>query len=114
MNNLLILLTCLIGTIVIELIIGIILGINNKKDILTIILVNVITNPIVVFVPRIIYKYYGYKEEIIVLVFLEILTILFEGYIYHTRFKYKKLNPYFISLLLNLISYFMGEFIKML
>ena len=41
----------LICTIIIELLVSIILGIRNKKDILNVILVNIITNPLVAVIP---------------------------------------------------------------
>ena len=109
-----IMLRCLILTIIIELIIGIILGVRDKKDLLNILLVNVITNPIVVSIPILIYLYYGYKYEIISLYVLEILTVIVEGFIYSKTLKYKKINPFLLSLLLNLSSYLIGELINML
>ena len=41
-------LLCLVSTIIIELIISLILGVRNRKDIVNIILVNAMTNPLVV------------------------------------------------------------------
>ena len=110
----LIMIRCLICTIIIELIIGFILNIKDKKDIFYIILVNIITNPIVVLIPTIIYIKYGYIYRNIVLCILEILTVLTEGFIYYKVFKYKKINPFIISLLLNLSSYLIGEIINIL
>ena len=103
---------CLIFTIVIEVIVGIILGIRNKKDILNVILVNVVTNPIVVSVPILIYLYFGYNYEKISLYILEVITLFVEGFIYLKVLNYKKLNPFLISLLLNLSSYLIGELIN--
>ena len=58
-NMPLIMARCLILTIVMELTFAIILGIRNKKDILNVILVQVLTNPIVVTVPYLIYVEFG-------------------------------------------------------
>ena len=105
---------CLILTIIIEVIIGIILGIRNKKDLLNIILVNVVTNPIVVSFPILIYLLFGYNYEMLSLYILEIVTLFVEGFIYKKVLIYKKINPFLISLILNLSSYLIGELINYL
>lgn len=108
----LIMLRCLILTIIIEVIIGLILKIKNKKDILNIILVNIITNPIVVSIPVYINIKFGLLERNISLIILEILTLFVEGFIYKEVLNYKKINPYLISLILNMSSYLIGEIIN--
>lgn len=105
---------CLLLTIIIEVIVGLLIGIRNKKDIINIILVNIVTNPIVVSVPILIYLYFGYKYERLSLYILEIITLFVEGFIYLKVLNYKKLNPFLISLLLNLSSYLIGELINYL
>ncbi len=105
---------CLILTIIIEVIVGIILGIRNKKDILNVILVNVVTNPIVVSFPILIYLLFGYNYEMLSLYILEIVTLFVEGFIYKKVLIYKKTNPFLISLILNLSSYLIGELINYL
>ena len=109
-----ILIRCLILTIVIELIVGLILSIRNKKDIFSIIIVNVITNPIVVLSQSIIRIKTNYTIEVIGIIILEILVVLVEGLIYKKVLKYKELNPFIFSLLLNSSSFFIGELINML
>ena len=108
----LIMLRCLILTIIIEVIIGLILKIKNKKDILNIILANIITNPIVVSIPVYINIKFGLLERNICLIILEILTLFVEGFIYKKVLNYKKINPYLISLILNMSSYLIGEIIN--
>ena len=51
MNLLLIMIKCLLCTIVIEILIALVLNIKDKKDLLYVVLVNILTNPIVVLVP---------------------------------------------------------------
>lgn len=115
LNNLpLIMIRCLLLTIIIELIIALIIGIRDKKDIINVILVNVITNPIVVLLPIIIYIKFGYTFEKISLYILEVLTVLLEGLIYKKVLKYKKINPFLISLILNLASFLIGELLNKL
>ena len=105
---------CLVLTIIIELVIAIIIGIRNKKDILNVILVNVFTNPLVTSIPIFIYLKYGYNAEKVSLIILEIFAFVTEGFIYSKVLKYKKLNPYLISLILNLSSYLIGAVINSL
>ena len=108
----LIMLRCLILTIIIEVIIGLILKIKNKKDILNIILANIITNPIVVSIPVYINIKFGLLERNICLIILEILTLFVEEFIYKKVLNYKKINPYLISLIINMSSYLIGEIIN--
>ena len=108
-----IMIKCLLCTIIIECIIGYIIGIRNKKDILNIILVNILTNPIVVSIPvYLMIRYKSINLRYNSLLVLEILTFLVEGFIYSKVLKYKKINPFLISLILNLGSYFIGEIIN--
>lgn len=103
---------CLISTIVIEVIISFIIGIKNKKDLLNIILINIVTNPLVVVIPYIISTYYGKKIRIITLIILEILTILVEGLFYKKVLKYEKINYFMVSLILNISSYLLGSILN--
>lgn len=104
----------LVLTIIIELILGLILGIRDKKDIINLILVNVITNPMVVMIQTLLLKYFGHNVEIIGIIILEVLAVLVEGLIYKKVLKYKKINPILLSLILNVTSFFIGELINML
>lgn len=109
-----IMIKCLVCTIAIEIIMSIILGIRNKKDLLNITLVNCVTNPLVVSLPFLFLIWKGYYYYRISFYVLELLTLVFEGYIYYKVLKYKRINPFLVSLILNLSSYFIGELINML
>ena len=109
-----IMIKCLLLTIIIEVIISVMIGIRNKKDILNVILVNVMTNPIVVSLPIYIMMKYGMRYRMYSLLVLEILAFASEGFVYSKVLNYKKINPYAISLILNLGSYFIGEIINRL
>ena len=100
-----IMIECLLLTIIFELTVSIIIGVRNKKDILNIILVNILTNPLVVTIPVYFNVKYGLLERNISLYILEIITVITEGYIYKKVLNYKKINPFVISLVLNLSSY---------
>ena len=110
----LLLIRCLLLTIIIELIIALILGVRDKKDIINIILVNVITNPIVVMSQTLLYIKFGYNIEMIGIAILEVLVVLVEGLIYKKVLNYKKINPILLSLILNALSLLIGELINLL
>lgn len=103
----LIMLICLSSTIVIELIMSLLLGMRNKKDILNVILVNIMTNPLVVSI--LMYITYNRLFNITIsIIILEILVILTEGFTYKKVLTFDKINPYVLSLILNISSYFIG------
>lgn len=108
----LIMIYCLIITLIIELAVAIIIKIKNKQDILNIVLVNIVTNPLVVSISVYIDFKYGDIYRNICLFMLESFVVLFEGYIYYKYLNYKKTNGYFLSVILNGFSYFIGEMIK--
>lgn len=103
----LIMLICLSSTIVIELIMSLLLGIRNKKDILNVIFVNIMTNPLVVSILMYI-TYNRLFNTTISIIILEILVILTEGFTYKKVLTFDKINPYVLSLILNISSYFIG------
>lgn len=103
----LIMLICLSSTIVIELIMSLLLGIRNKKDILNVILVNIMTNPLVVSILMYI-TYNRLFNTTISIIILEILVILTEGFTYKKVLTFDKINPYVLSLILNISSYFIS------
>lgn len=103
----LIMLICLSSTIMIELITSLLLGIRNKKDILNVILVNIMTNPLVVSILMYI-TYNRLFNTTISIIILEILVILTEGFTYKKVLTFDKINPYVLSLILNISSYFIG------
>ena len=105
---------CLIVTILIELFVAIIIGIRNKKDILNIILVNIITNPLVSSISVLCYYKYGIIYRNISLILLEIFTVVFEGFIFSKFLDYKKINGLVLAIILNTCSYFIGEVINII
>lgn len=103
---------CLTLTVIIEIVLAIVFGLREKKDIINVILVNFITNPIVSTVPFFFNIFYGLYYRNIVLFILEILTVIIEGFVYNKYLSFKKINPYMLSLLLNVGSYFIGNIIN--
>lgn len=102
---------CLLSTIIIELLLALILGIRDKKDILNIILVNVMTNPLLVSLTTYI-TYNRIFNRILFIIIMEVLVVIIEGFTYKKILKFKKINPYVLSLILNASSYFIGELIN--
>lgn len=103
-----IMIICLLCTILIECLAAFILRVKSKKDYFNIILVNILTNPLVVSISVIIQVTLGMKIKNISLLILEILAFLTEGMIYHKYLEYKKINGFLLSLILNISSYFLG------
>ena len=101
-------LVCLLLTLIIESLVAFLIGVRKGKDFLNIILVNIVTNPIVVTVPYLIYIYFGFKFYNISIYVLEILTLIVEGLIYLKVLDYNKINPILLSAILNLCSYGIG------
>lgn len=98
---------CLIITILIETTIAIILKYRNK-DLLNVVLVNILTNPILNSVMVYINVYYGLKIRNIFVIIFEILVVIIEGAIYQKYLENRKINGYLLSLLLNISSYVLG------
>lgn len=99
-------------TLVIETTVAYILKIKDKKDILNVILVNLLTNPLLNAIIITINIFIGIFERNIVLLILEISIIFIEGFIYHKVLNYKKINAYLLALILNFSSYFIGTIIN--
>ena len=102
-----VMLICLGCTVIIECGVALILG-YRKKDLLNVLLVNMLTNPIVSSVPVFFNYHYGLRARNIVLTILEILTLFVEGFIYVKVLKRRKINGFILSLILNLSSYLLG------
>ncbi len=110
----LIMIKCLVCTIIIEIVIAKILKVKSKKDFVNIVLVNIMTNPIVVSLPVYINIKYGVFQRNVVLYILEILVVIIEGFTYKKFLNYKRINAYLFSLILNTCSYFIGEILNKL
>ncbi len=99
---------CLSLTLIIECIVAFILRVKSRKDYINILAVNILTNPILVCTSAFIKYFYGPSVYNIIIIILEILVVLIEGFIYHKYLEYKKINGFILSLILNLSSYSLG------
>ena len=87
-------------------------GKRNKKDLLLVALVNVMTNPAVVLLYWLGATYSG-LNLIITILALEVLAVLTEGYIYKKHGQDFK-RPYGFSLFANMFSYGTGALLQMI
>jgi len=99
-------------TLVLESGFFLLIGKRNKKDLLLVALVNVLTNPAVVLIYWLAVVYAGYNRIIIIAV-LEVLAVLTEGYLYKKHGQEFK-RPYGFSLFANIFSYGTGLVIQMI
>ena len=99
-----IMLICLVITIVVECLLTYILKIKKKEDVLIVLFVNILTNPLLVSITFSIGVFYGITYKNIVTLVLELLAFFIEGFIYQKVLINKKINPYLLSLILNLSS----------
>lgn len=104
----------LILTIIIELIGAIILGIRKKTDLIIVLLVQIATNPLLNIIARYINIYYGLLYRRIFILIGEIIVVLAEGLIYKKSLTYKKINPFILSLILNMSSYLICLIIRII
>ena len=102
---------CLTCTLVIECAAAAVIGIRKIKDFLFVILVNVMTNPVLVSLTFFIRLAYGRTAYYCSLAALEIAAVLIEGAVYKFTLK-NRINPFLISLILNTSSFFIGELIN--
>lgn len=104
----------LILTIFIELLISILIGIKRRNDIITIITVNTLTNPIVVFISNVLKSfkiallYWG------IVVIIELIIVFIEGKIYEKVLNFKKISGLKLSFINNSISFTIGIIIVIL
>ena len=97
----------LILTVVLELLMSYILGIRNIKDFCVVILVNIYTNPIVVFLSNIVQLMNNVMLYYCSIFILEIGAVVIEALLYK-RYLKKPLNPIRLSIYNNIFSFGMG------
>ncbi len=103
----------LILTIIIEVPIAILLGIRGKNDILIAIMVNVLTNPVVVFTANCILMLNNVFIYNVVVAILEISAVVVEFLLYKKYLRRYKKSPFLLSLICNSISFGTGLLINL-
>lgn len=102
----------LLLTLLVEELFLLAVGIRKKEDLLLVLLVNVLTNPMVVFLYQAA-DYYLMVDMRIVTVFLETAAILVEAG-YYAKYSRSIRQPLLISAAANLLSYGIGKWISMI
>ena len=97
--------------IVIESICSFILGLR-KDDIKIVILANISTNPITVYIANCVLLLRNSTIFIIVVIIIEILVIVIEAYIFKRRIKYNIHSTIAISFINNIVSFLIGLLIN--
>ena len=114
MNELSMFVKPLLLTIIFEMTAAYLLGIRNRKDILLVILLNILTNPVLVLISSFLMYHEGVKTgRLLTYAVLEPLVILTEYYFYH-RYLTAGKNAFLLSLVLNLVSILGGLLCQML
>lgn len=86
--------------------------IKNKKDRKVVILAQILTNPALNFLLLLNYNFFK-LNDILLLVLLELLIVVIEGLVYKNYFNQKpKINPFLLSIILNAVSFLVGETIQ--
>jgi len=88
------------------------IGKRDKKDLLLLLLVNVLTNPVVVLSFWLVALYTEWNPYI-VLILLELFAVLTEGY-YYKRYGRSFRRPYLFSVAANTFSFGIGLLIQQL
>lgn len=99
-------------TIIIELLLALLIRVKNKDNLSTIIWVNCLTNPIVVFLTNISLFLNNILITNLILYLLEIIVVPVEGYLFRKNLKEMKINAYTFSLYLNVLSFSCGLLIN--
>ena len=101
----------LILTLVFEAGFFLLVGKRDKKDLLLLVLVNVVTNPVVVLSDWLVVLYTSWDIRI-VLLFLETFAVLTEGF-YYKKYGNNFKRPFLFALAANAFSFTVGALIQM-
>ena len=98
---------CLLLTIVLEEGTALIIGIRKGFDLIVILFVNILTNPIVVF-SGLMFEAFTTVPRALYLTVLELAAYITEALIYRKLLYTEKPSPFILSLVLNSVSFFLG------
>lgn len=104
-------------TVVIETAVAFLLKVRNIYDILLVVLVNCITNPILNLLMNVLVYFVSFKNPIVfpVLIVFEISVVFIEGMFFRkTKVDCGKINPFLFSLILNGSSFAVGEILTII
>ena len=98
---------CLFLTIILEVATAVLIGIRKGFDLTVILLVNVLTNPIVVLTGMVMGSYTTVPRAVYITV-LELAAFITEALFYRKLLYTRKPSPFLLSLILNCVSFFIG------
>jgi len=98
-------------TEIVELTVAYLLGFRKKSIIITIISVNLITNPVLNYLLLLNYHFSFIKHNLIIILFLEMVMVFVEWKILVYALIDKPKNLFKLSLIMNFCSYLSGVFI---
>lgn len=102
---------CLTLTAAVEYAVALGLGVSDVRDGAVVLLVNVMTNPLLVSASYLVMLTAGKGAYYPVLAVSEIAVVLAEGLVYKFTLRTKR-NPFLLALILNAASFAAGEFIS--
>lgn len=96
-------------TILFETELALALGVRKKRDISVVVLAQALTNPPLVITLMLINLRFSFTVYCVAVAVLEILAFFTEGFVYKSALDYKKINPFLLSLILNVFSFSAGQ-----
>lgn len=102
------LLICYVLTVVIEAAFAFIFSVRTARGQLIVFLANTITNPLLNCIITVVTFFISPSLYYYLIAPLEILVVIVEGIIYSKTLSVK-INPFLLSLILNICSYFIGS-----
>lgn len=106
------LIVSLILTLILEIISSILLRIRSKRDLIIVIIANICTNPVVVYMSNLLALICNKTSFIIGVLVLELLAILIEANIFKMYLKDRNKDHLKISIINNFISFNIGNLIN--
>ena len=100
---------CLIGTLLIEVTLALALGVRGWDDIEKVILINILTNPVLVTILFLLNRMrVDVKAIFFIQLGLEVVVVILEGMYYKRKLQKERMNPFLLSMVLNAVSYGAG------
>ena len=106
---------CLIGTLLIEVTLALVLGVRGWDDIEKVILINILTNPVLVTILFLLNRMrVDVKAIFFIQLGLEVVVVILEGMYYKRKLQKERMNPFLLSMVLNAVSYGAGLALSLL
>lgn len=99
-------------TLIIELMVSLFFGIKDKEDIKVVIWVNILTNPVVVYIANCVKLLNNNLIYNIIVIIMEVIVIIVEFILYKKYLEYKGKSPLLLSSVNNIISFSLGIIIS--